>query len=209
MFATAEPETAHAMAEKQHGLGNQQPSRLHMPVTLGMMMRKVQRLAERRRAKRPEMRGLYVSRTTRPLALRFAEKIKPHKSGCHHWTGTIKSNGYGVININGRLAHVHRVAWELAKGSIPEGAWVLHTCDNRRCVNPAHLWLGTQQDNIGDMVGKLRHNHGARNARAKLTVEQVRSIRQMDGTQAEIAERFGVSGSTICRVQSGRFWKHV
>lgn len=209
MLATAQPETANATAEKQHGLGNQQQSRLHMPVTSDMIVRNVQRLAERRRAKRPEMRGLHVSRPTGPLAPRFAKKVRPHKSGCHTWVGTIKSNGYGVININGRIEHAHRVAWELAKGPIPEGMWVLHTCDNRRCVNPAHLWLGTQQDNIGDMVEKRRHNHGARNARAKLTVEQVRLIRLMSGTQAEIAKCFGVSDATICRVLSGRFWKHV
>jgi hypothetical protein len=209
MFATAQPETANATAEKQYGLGNQHPSRLHMLATLSMMVRKDQRLAERRRAKRPEMRGLYVSRPTGPLAPRFAEKVRPHKSGCHTWIGTIKSNGYGVINVNGRITNAYRVAWELAKGPIPDGMWVLHTCDNRRCVNPDHLWLGTQQDNIGDMVGKLRHNHGARNARSKLTAKQVRLIRLMSGTQAEIAACFGVSDATICRVLSGRFWKHV
>src|SRR4051812_33008579 len=162
MFATAQPETAHAMAEKQHGLGNQQPSRFHILTLISMMMRKVQRLAERRRVKRPEMRGLYVPRA-RDLALRFADKVAPQESGCHHWTGWLMPNGYGQIHSKGRTVYAHRVAWELANGLIPEGAFVLHTCDNRRCVNSAHLRLGSFQDNMDDMTDKLRHAHGVRN----------------------------------------------
>jgi len=208
MSATAKPETAVATAEKCHGLGNQQPSRFHMPINTGMMLRKVQRLAERRRAERPEKRGLYVS-AARPLAERFAEKVKPHKSGCHHWIGSIMPNGYGQIHSNGRTAYAHRVAWELANGPIPDGAFVLHTCDNRRCVNPDHLWTGSYLDNISDMNVKLRHAHGAKNGHAILTVAQVRLIRVMGGTQNEIAEYFGVSQGLVSMIRSRRIWKHV
>jgi hypothetical protein len=208
MFATAQPETAYATAEKQYGLGNQQPSRFHVLLSTGMMMRKVQRLAERRRAKRPEMRGLYVP-AARPLALRFAEKVKPHKSGCHHWTGSIMPNGYGQIHSNGRTAYAHRVAWELANGPIPAGAFVLHNCDNRRCVNPAHMRLGSFQDNMDDMTGRLRHAHGARNAHAKLTVKEVKAIRAMRGTQESVGAKFGVTGSLVSMIRTRRIWKYV
>src|SRR4029077_2420207 len=112
-------------------------------------------------------------------------KVEPQKSGCHHWIGSIMPNGYGQIHVRGQTAYAHRVAWELANGSLSKDAFVLHTCDNRRCVNPAHLRLGTFQDNMDDMTSKLRHAHGARNAHAKLTVDQVRLIRFMGGSHRE------------------------
>ena len=96
-------------------------------------------------------------------------------------------NGYGQIHSSGRTAYAHRVAWELANGQIPEGAFVLHNCDNRRCVNPAHMRLGSFQDNMDDMTGKLRHAHGARNGHAKLTVKDVKAIRAVSGTNTAIA----------------------
>ena len=198
----------YATAEKIDGLGNQQQSRFHVPQSSGMMMRNVQRLAERRRAKRPEMRGLYVP-AARPLALRFAEKVTPQKSGCHHWTGSIMPNGYGQIHVHGRTAYAHRVAWELTNGPVPVGAFVLHDCDNRRCVNPAHLRLGSFQDNMDDMTGKLRHAHGIRNGHAKLAIAEVRLIRSMRGTHEEIAARFGVSRPTVSLIRSRHTWKHV
>lgn len=198
----------YATAEKRDGLGNQQPSRFHVSVSTGMMMRKVQRLAERRRAKRPETRGLYVP-AARPLALRFAEKVKPHKSGCHHWIGAIMPNGYGQIHANGRTAYAHRVAWELANGPVPDGAFVLHSCDNRRCVNLGHLRLGSFQDNMDDMTDRLRHAHGARNGHAKLTAAEVRAIRAASGVHSEIAERFGVTQPLVSMIRTRRIWKYV
>ena len=74
-----------------------------------------------------------------------------------------------------------------------KGAFVLHTCDNRCCVNPTHLRLGTFQENMDDMTDKLRLAHGARNGHAKLTVDQVRLIRFMGGSQPEIAAYFGIT----------------
>ena len=118
-------------------------------------------------------------------------------------------NGYGQIRADGKTAYAHRIAWELANGPIPAGAYVLHTCDNRRCVNPAHLWLGSYLDNINDMNAKLRHAHGARNGHAKLTVEEVSSIRAMDGTQGEIANHFGISQALVSMIRTRRIWKYV
>lgn len=197
-----------ATAEKNDGLGNQQPSRLRVPVSTGMMMRKVQRLAERRRAKRPEMRGLCVPRA-RPITERFTEKVRPHADGCHEWIGTLMPNGYGQVHLSGRTAYAHRVAWELAFGTIPRGMFVLHSCDNRKCVNPTHLWLGSFQDNMDDMTNKLRHAHGARNGHAKLTVKHVRAIRAASGTHQAISQRFGVTQPLVSMIRTRRIWKHV
>lgn len=118
-------------------------------------------------------------------------------------------NGYGQIHKDGKTAYAHRVAYEIANGPIPDGLFVCHSCDNRKCMNPEHLFLGTYLDNIGDMVGKNRHAHSATNGHAKLSAEQVRGIRQAVGTQKELAARFHVTPSLISMIRSGRIWKHV
>lgn len=207
-------ETSFATVEKRHGLGNQQASHFHHAVNGHMMMWKLQRLAERRRAKRPEMRGLYVP-AARPIAVRFAEKVRKHRNGCHEWTGSIipggprTIGGYGLIHRDGRTVYAHRVAWELVNGSIPRGTKVLHTCDNRRCVNIAHLYLGSHQDNMDDMMQKLRQPHGPRNGHAKLTIAEVHAIRAATGTHDEIAASFDVSRSLISLIRARRIWKYV
>lgn len=95
-----------------------------------------------------------------PLAERFWPKV--HKrDGCWLWTASTDSNGYGqsfIGRLDGRvrLEHAHRVAWRLTFGDIPDGLNVLHRCDVPRCVNPAHLFLGTDRDNIQDAIGKGR-----------------------------------------------------
>ena len=85
----------------------------------------------------------------------------------------------------------------------------MHTCDNRRCVNVAHLRLGSFQDNMDDMTGKLRQAHGLRNAHAELSVAEVLAIRQATGTQTEIASRFGVSQGLVSMIRTRRIWKYV
>jgi len=107
---------------------------------------------------------------------------------------------------------VHRVSYEWARGAIPEGVLVLHSCDNRLCVNPQHLRLGTHQDNMDDMVraGRQRSERGAAHAQAKLTPEAVSEIRDRyaEGgvTQKVLAEEYGISSTHIGRILRLERW---
>src|SRR5690348_4704416 len=76
---------------------------------------------------------------------------------CWAWRGSINRNGYGQLSWNAWPASSHRVAYQLTHGTIPEGLFVLHSCDNKLCVNPAHLYVGTQQQNVDDMMKRGRH----------------------------------------------------
>ena len=82
---------------------------------------------------------------------------------CWLWTASVTSGGYGQFKVQPKSLKAHRIAWELAHGDIPIGLSVLHHCDNRRCCNPAHLWLGTHQDNMADMQRKGRAASGDKN----------------------------------------------
>jgi hypothetical protein len=130
--------------------------------------------------------------------------------GCWPWMGAL-AKGYGHLYWRGRRCLAHRLSFEVANGTIPPGAHVLHRCDNPRCVNPAHLSAGSHLDNMRDMhaKGRGRAPAGELNARAKLTAEMVIAIRAATGLQREIGQMFGVSGETVRKIKLGRSWKHI
>ncbi len=145
-------------------------------------------------------------------------KVQCSESGCWEWTGTkIKigksgRGGYGTIGLGAASlgkGYVHRVSYELHIGKIPAGMFVLHRCDNRLCVNPDHLFLGTAKDNALDAVAKRRMAYGDRSGSAKLTQPNVDDIRNRIASgesQSSIAARFGVSQSQISNINRGRSW---
>lgn len=114
---------------------------------------------------------------------------------------------------DGRIELAHRAAWRLMRGEIPLGLCVLHKCDNPGCVNPAHLFLGTQSDNASDMWSKGRArpvtNKGEKHGNAKLTADLVRDIRSSKESGVELARRLGLTTTTICDIRKRRTWKHI
>lgn len=145
---------------------------------------------------------------------RFMTHVEPDGiSGCWHWSAATDQAGYGIIGWRGRMDRAHRVSWELHSGQAPGPAKVLHRCDVRGCVNPSHLFLGTQLDNIADMVrkGRQRTNpqFGSNNPQSKLTEAQVADIRAGVATgipQRRFSEQLGVSPMTISRAVRGETW---
>lgn len=125
---------------------------------------------------------------------RFYDKVLPLSCGCHVWLACRNKKGYGLFQVGRRSVHAHRVAYALMNGDIPDGMFVCHMCDNPCCVNPDHLFLGTHDDNMRDMVSKGR-------SLRRLTKEQVTEIieRYDRGgvTQRELAAEYGVSYGVV------------
>jgi len=142
---------------------------------------------------------------------RFESQVSPPDSnGCHIWTGATLPRGYGQIHLAypvRRTSTTHRVAWELYRGPIPEGLWVLHNCpngDNPGCVNPEHLWLGTHADNMRDMLNKGRSNYGERHYHSKLTKSDAEAIKSSEDSPQFLADLFGVTPGHIRLIQRGK-----
>ena len=133
---------------------------------------------------------------------RFKDKIKVAENGCHEWQSTIKRDGYGQFHHDGSAQKAHKVAYELFKGEVQKGLVVMHTCDNKICVNPDHLKLGTTKNNVADMDAKKR-----RGTKSNLTYADVAEIKQMLAdrySQQEIAWKFNVVQTTISRIKLGK-----
>jgi hypothetical protein len=149
-----------------------------------------------------------------PLADRMRRQTRV-TDGCWEWTGGVDNDGYGRISgqVDGvRYQKAHRVAWVLHNQQpIPANMVVCHSCDNRRCVNPAHLWLGTQEENQLDKIGKGRHItvRGEAHPEAKLTEDQVRAILADARTHTEIAYDYGIKASTVSSIKTRKSWAHL
>lgn len=132
------------------------------------------------------------------------------ESGCWLWDGAVSTNGYGRFKVGKDRAvkYAHRMFYEAAHGAIPDGMSVCHKCDTPLCVNPAHLFLGTQPDNLADMRRKGRQVSGDRHPGAKVCADIAEKIRAMAGemSQSAIGRLFGVSQTTVCQILSGQRW---
>lgn len=128
---------------------------------------------------------------------------------CVETTWTLHAEGYGVRYKGRRAILAHREAWEVARGPLPVGACVLHRCDNRRCINVEHLFLGTRADNAADRHAKGRDARGEDNGQAGLTVEQVKAIRADPRSQHVVADAYGISQTHVSDIQRHKRWAHV
>ncbi len=144
---------------------------------------------------------------------------------CWLWTACLsgpKGNQYGMFTTGGRkrkkLWKAHRYSWMITYGGIPNSLQVCRQCDNRLCVNPKHLFLGTQRDNMDDMSVKGRRAYGGRvankgedNPKAKLTNRSVQLIKNLQGKVAsrKVAQRFGVEKTAVLRIWNGLRWRHL
>lgn len=168
-----------------------------------------------------------------PLAIRFERFVWPEPmSGCWLWAGAVGTHGYGVIGVGPhKIETAHRVSWGLHRGEIPAGMWVLHKCDNRVCVNPDHLYLGTVLDNSRDLMARGRpyleiRRHvtpevearrvaslprGAAHHRsgAKITSEIAMAVFNAIGPQKKIGVAFGICQQTVSLIKSKKTWGHI
>lgn len=146
----------------------------------------------------------------------FVNKDGPeakHAPGdCWEWTGNVGGSGYGRFWVNDGSVPAHRYSYEVHKGSVPEGMFTLHRCDNPVCVNPDHLFVGTALDNMRDMAakGRSRDQRGEKNNMSKLTTDDVREIRRLHREggyfQRQLADKFGISLSSANQVVNRKRW---
>lgn len=133
----------------------------------------------------------------------IARAVKRDDSGCWEWSGCIQGNGYARINYQRTSQYVHRLSYQSFVGPIPDGMDVCHRCDNRRCVNPGHLFLGTRKDNMQDAVEKGRQAKGFALPQTKLSnsaKEQIVARAKNGERYASIARDFGISRQTAGRI---------
>jgi hypothetical protein len=183
----------------------------------GTLIVTTQRAIQRGRGRYCSQRCAIASRVVVPLIIRFWCHVAiDDATGCWEWTGCRGANGYGHISINGKIAETHRVAHEMLVGSVPDGMCVCHHCDNRRCVNPTHLFAGTPTDNMRDATAKGRlacnRQEGENNPDSKLTWDdagQIRSKLSAGETVNSLSLLFGVSTTTIRAIKNNQRWREA
>lgn len=134
---------------------------------------------------------------------------------CWNWKASCNKQGYGHVSFGGKHMQSHRVAWELTNGSIESGMFLCHKCDNPKCVNPNHMFIGTPKDNMQDMITKGRKINaapkGEKHGMHKLTLNQVNDIRLIyaskKANQVQLAKQYGVSQRMISLIVRGENWR--
>lgn len=138
---------------------------------------------------------------------RFFSRFAKLENGCWQWRAHTDKDGYGILPGTNKNTRSHRLSYEIHIGEIPEGLIVCHHCDNPGCVNPNHLFVGTPKDNANDALQKGRHYIGEKNGRSKLTAENIKQILSSTMSGQQLANKFGVTRSTINNVRKGVTWK--
>ena len=146
---------------------------------------------------------------------RFFKFVKKTES-CWEWIGAKNERGYGVFTKNRTNIKAHRFSWELVYGKINGGMFICHSCDNPSCVNPNHLFIGNQKDNMADCKSKGRmripHHKGTKNGRAVLNesdVVEILALRKSGATYNYIAKKYSVHVNTVAKIVTRKTWKDI
>ncbi len=150
-----------------------------------------------------DSKGIYMARPASDPVVRFLQKTQQAASGCLEWTSVIHRDGYGKFYFEGQQAQTHRVAYRLFVGEIPKGKCVLHKCDNRKCVNVEHLYVGDHKQNVADMYARGRNVGRAKFGTA--LIEECKTRYSRGESQQAIADQLGLHQTTVSRFIRNRY----
>ena len=149
-----------------------------------------------------------IKRKIKSFEVRIEGRYTVTESGCHIWHGLVNKKGYARLNIG----YVHRLRYAHSYGPIPPWLWCLHRCNNSRCINPEHIYLGDHAQNMADMREACRQGHGENHYNAKFTeadVLKIRLLRQSGARVCDIARSYGVRHQQVSMICNRQTWRHI